>query len=100
MKFKNFYAVVGFDGSGKSTVIATLTKLETNSASFHFIPKSYKERLGGDKKNLIHEQILSSGDAILIFEGGHGISILEDCKFLEFKQGPYYEEKDKLYFDK
>lgn len=53
-----------------------------------------------DKKNLIHKQILSSGDAILIFEGGHGISILEDCKFLEFKQGPYYEEKDKLYFDK
>ena len=56
MKFKNFYAVVGFDGSGKSTVIATLTKLETNSASFHFIPKSYKERLGGDKKNLIHKK--------------------------------------------
>ena len=53
-----------------------------------------------DKKDLIYEEILNTGDAILIFEGGHGITILEDCKFLEFKQGPYDEEKDKLYFDK
>jgi len=51
-----------------------------------------------DSKELLFEKDLTSGDAILIFQGGHGIKIIDDCKFLEFKQGPYDEKKDKKYF--
>jgi len=51
-----------------------------------------------ESKELLFEQDLNIGDAILIFQGGHGIKIIDDCKFLEFKQGPYDEKKDKKYF--
>ena len=51
-----------------------------------------------ESKELLFEQDLNTGDAILIFQGGHGIKIIDDCKFLEFKQGPYDEKKDKKYF--
>lgn len=46
----------------------------------------------------INEVILNSGDAILLINGGHGIKTLENTKFLEFKQGPYDESKDKEHF--
>ena len=51
-----------------------------------------------ESKELLFEQDLNTGDAILIFQGGHGINMIDDCKFLEFKQGPYDEKKDKKYF--
>ncbi|MDC3374991.1 hypothetical protein OAW80_02905 [Acidimicrobiia bacterium] len=46
----------------------------------------------------IQEVTLNSGDAILLISGGHGIKMLENTKFLEFKQGPYDELKDKEHF--
>ncbi|MAO98220.1 MAG: hypothetical protein CMQ60_00115 [Gammaproteobacteria bacterium] len=46
----------------------------------------------------INEVILNSGDAILLISGGHGIKTLQQTKFLEFKQGPYNELKDKEHF--
>ena len=33
--------------------------------------------------------ILNAGDTILLLSGGHGFSVLEDCKIVEVKQGPY-----------
>lgn len=39
-----------------------------------------------------------AGDTIALLSGGHGIKINEDCKFVEVKQGPYVEEKDKIRF--
>ena len=51
-----------------------------------------------ESKELLFEQDLNTGDAILIFQGGHWIKMIDDCKFLEFKQGPYDEKKDKKYF--
>lgn len=47
----------------------------------------------------LEKHVLSPGDSILIISGGHGIKILEDCKFVEFKQGPYLENKDKVRFE-
>jgi hypothetical protein len=46
----------------------------------------------------IQEVTLNSGDAILLISGGHGIKMLENTKFLEFKQGPYDDLKDKEHF--
>ena len=32
---------------------------------------------------------LGQGDTILLLAGGHGFRVLEDCKMIEVKQGPY-----------
>ena len=41
---------------------------------------------------------LSGGDMVALFAGGHEIIIEEQTKFIEVKQGPYDEEKDKTRF--
>jgi len=51
-----------------------------------------------EEKNLITKEVLSSGDISVLYRGGHGIKVLEDSKFFESKQGPYFENKDKVKF--
>lgn len=41
---------------------------------------------------------LGPGDAIILNSGGHGFFASEDCLFIEVKQGPYVEGKDKEVF--
>ena len=45
----------------------------------------------------IRTEILRRGDTILLMGGGHGITVLEDSKIIEVKQGPYKGvENDKV----
>ena len=37
----------------------------------------------------VGEVILKAGDFILFVSGGHGLKILQDCRIIEIKQGPY-----------
>ena len=41
---------------------------------------------GGER---VASAVLNSGDTILLIAGGHGFDMLEDCKIVEVKQGPY-----------
>ena len=41
--------------------------------------------------------ILTEGTGLQLVSGGHGFEILEPCKFIEIKQGPYAGEKDKIF---
>ena len=41
---------------------------------------------------------LGAGDAIILNSGGHGFVASEDCLFVEVKQGPYVEGRDKEIF--
>ena len=41
------------------------------------------------------DKILTKGDIIILFQGGHGFQILEKTNIIEIKQGPYVEGKDK-----
>ena len=44
--------------------------------------------------------ILNSGDTVLLLSGGHGFNILEDCRIIEVKQGPYMGfDEDKEYIE-
>jgi hypothetical protein len=53
----------------------------------------YKDR----KKNSIEKTItLNKGDLIYLKGGIHGFDIGEDCEFIEIKQGPYVDGKDKV----
>ena len=49
-------------------------------------------------KNLVCKHKLISGETVALFEGGHGIKIIEDATLVESKQGPYLEEIDKVRF--
>lgn len=42
-----------------------------------------------DAREFVTTRELSTGDTILLMTGGHGFRMLEDCKMIEVKQGPY-----------
>jgi len=42
--------------------------------------------------------LLRAGDAILLARGGHKVTILQDAKIIEVKQGPYAGFDDKEFF--
>lgn len=51
-----------------------------------------------DKKE-VKQVLVNSGDVVVLLGGGFGFECSEDCKFLEFKQGPYIDvehDKEKL----
>jgi hypothetical protein len=48
--------------------------------------------------NFIQNVNVTSGEVILLFAGGHSLSMLEHSKFVEIKQGPYNEKNDKKRF--
>ena len=52
-----------------------------------------------DKQKYLESRILEAGDVILLLQGGHGFEVLEDLEMFEVKQGPYYEDLDKIHFD-
>ena len=40
---------------------------------------------------------IQTGDALVLLHGGHGIEFLDECKIIEIKQGPYFENCDKTW---
>ncbi len=49
----------------------------------------------GDKLKTVS---LAAGDAILLARGGHKVTVLEDARMIEVKQGPYAGFDDKEFF--
>ena len=49
-------------------------------------------------KLLVGTRNLYKGDLILLIDGGHGFTVLEDLIMIEIKQGPYLGDKDKEKF--
>lgn len=39
------------------------------------------------------------GDVIVLVDGGHGFTVIDDCDFVEVKQGPYVPGRDKVVFE-
>lgn len=50
-----------------------------------------KVRVGfhDDEGVQVASAVLAGGDTVLLISGGHGFEMLEDCKMIEVKQGPY-----------
>ena len=42
--------------------------------------------------------VVGSGSMLVLINGGHGLRIIDDAKFIEVKQGPYDESTDKVRF--
>lgn len=52
-----------------------------------------------DKKKLVEEIDLKSGDIVMFISGGHAIRMMAKTDILEVKQGPYLGELDKERFE-
>ena len=46
----------------------------------------------------VDDVVLNKGDIAILIDGGHELKMESDCKFIEVKQGPYDEHKDKRRF--
>ena len=51
-----------------------------------------------DKEYLL-SKVVVKGDVVLLAEGGHGVTMLEESEIVEVKQGPYIGERDKIRFE-
>ena len=52
-----------------------------------------------DDKIYLESRIVSTGDVILLANGGHGFKMLEQSEMIEVKQGPFCGEQDKTRFE-
>jgi len=65
-----------------------------------FVRKGKMEvRIYNDSHALIARSILQTGDVLMLVNGGHGFTMLEDTILLEIKQGPYTGLVEKERFD-
>lgn len=71
----------------------------TGTAEFLLLRRgSCVVRVYDDARELASTLHLSAGDTVTFLGGGHSIEVLEDCLFLEVKQGPYPGRDEKQPF--
>lgn len=59
---------------------------------------SMRVDLFASSRDYVGSVTMRSGDVIVLMNGGHGFELLEDVDFIEIKQGPYVDGKDKERF--
>lgn len=64
-------------------------KVDTTQEFLYLEKGKVKAKIFNDDFELIEEVILNPGDFLLHVSGGHGFEILEECRLIEIKQGPY-----------
>tara|TARA_S200000501_G_C20580867_1_gene637188 strand:- start:7 stop:402 length:396 start_codon:yes stop_codon:yes gene_type:complete len=72
--------------------------IETTAEAITILEGSMKVNLYDYEHKLLEQVTLNKHESIILFEGGHGLIMEEDCRFLEVKQGPYDQENDKYHF--
>lgn len=73
-------------------------KVTTTSEVIVLIEGKLKVDIYDEELVLVISEIITDGDAVALFNGGHGITVLEKSKFIESKQGPYLMDLDKKRF--
>ena len=72
--------------------------IKTTAEVITILEGSMKIDLYDIEHELLEQVTLNRHDSIILFDGGHGLTMQEDCQFLEVKQGPYDQENDKYHF--
>jgi hypothetical protein len=72
--------------------------IQTTSEAIMVIEGVINVEIYNDELNFVHQVNINAGELILLFAGGHSITIIEKSKFIEIKQGPYDEKSDKQRF--
>ncbi len=53
-----------------------------------------------EDRAVVGKRELRQGDCVMLMTGGHGFRVIEDCKMIEVKQGPYAgTDFDKFRFE-
>jgi len=73
-------------------------KVDTTEEFLYLEKGKVKLKLFSDNWILIKTVILEKGDFVLLISGGHGLEILEKCRLIEVKQGPYPGDKKAKIF--
>lgn len=73
-------------------------KIRTTSEVIVVLKGEIKVDLYDLELNYHSNHIISEGEVIALFSGGHGITITQNAEFIEVKQGPYNPATDKEYF--
>jgi quercetin dioxygenase-like cupin family protein len=62
----------------------------TSTSEFLYITQGVIDvRVFNEDWTLLHEQQVRQGDFLLFLRGGHGLTMRDDTRFIEVKQGPY-----------
>lgn len=65
-------------------------KTITGLSEFLYIERgSVRATVFDDAWTVLAEETLRPGDFLLFLRGGHSIEVLEDCRMIEVKQGPF-----------
>jgi cupin fold WbuC family metalloprotein len=75
-----------------------LKKIYDTTEVLIILSGSLKVDFYSDKKKYLFSNILKKNDIIILLTAGHGFKVLEKCKFIEVKQGPYNPKLDKFKF--
>lgn len=73
-------------------------KINTTQEFLYLEKGKVKVKFFNNKWKLVAEHVITSGDFLLHVSGGHGFEVLEKCRMIEIKQGPYPGDKTaKIY---
>lgn len=64
-------------------------KVDTTQEFLYLEKGKVKAKIFNDNFDLIEEVIMNAGDFLLHVAGGHGFEVIEECRLIEIKQGPY-----------
>lgn len=64
-------------------------KVDTTQEFLYLEKGKVKVKVFTDNFKLVEEVIMNKGDFMIHVAGGHGFEVIEACRMLEVKQGPY-----------
>ena len=75
-----------------------IRKISGTSEVLIILSGKMKVNFYSKKKIFIKSKIVNKNDIIILLDGGHGFKMINNCKFIEVKQGPFISNKDKKRF--
>ena len=75
-----------------------IRKISGTSEVLIILSGKMKVNFYSQKKIFIKSKIVNKNDIIILLDGGHGFKMINNCKFIEVKQGPFISNKDKKRF--
>ena len=75
-----------------------LKKIYDTTEVLIILSGSLKVDFYNNKKKYLFSNTIKKNDILILLTGGHGFKTLNNCKFIEVKQGPYNIKKDKFKF--
>ena len=52
------------------------------------------------RSKYLFSKVVKKNDILILHEGSHGFKVLENCRMVEVKQGPFVKTLDKVRFNK